>query len=510
TLDVIGDFQSGVQQATFTPLTNAEYFLSISGPARNYTANLSVIADDYADNAATTGDIAPGGSLEGVFETAYDEDWVRIALEAGTTYRITAEALDGFFPPLLQVWSPNEPFPLLGPADGTPFVNAPPRVEFTSVELNETTSQVVFTPARSVEHFIAVSGTLDDIGRWRLTVNEQADDFPDTEATTGVLPVGGAIGGTIETPGDEDFFRLDLELGRSYRIVLDGAANSFQLGSVTDSAYDNGDLIRTVIAEADPLDFEGTQQAVVTPRASGAYFVAVSGGFGGDTGTYMVSAFEQADDFADNADTTGVLAPGSEIGGRIETRGDADWFRLEGEAGVSYRVTVATGDPTLPVRATIETVVDDEFGLGNERTEEGAENVFFGGPVAQAVFTPRDGGSYFVQVTQGFLSSATPPIDYTVSVDRIEDDYADHDGTTAVLVPSGGTGAGLSAEEARCIAYLYEAGLDRDGDIDLPGLNFWIDAREGGLDENQVAQAFLDSPEFAAAFGEPDTLSDTE
>jgi hypothetical protein len=65
------------------------------------------------------------------------------------------------------------------------------------------------------------------------------------------------------------------------------------------------------------------------------------------------------------------------------------------------------------------------------------------------------------------------------------------------------TGAGLSPEEARLVAYLYEAGLDRDGAIDAGGLNYWIDQREAGLSERGLALEFLRSDEFEAAFGEP-------
>ena len=72
----------------------------------------------------------------------------------------------------------------------------------------------------------------------------------------------------------------------------------------------------------------------------------------------------------------------------------------------------------------------------------------------------------------------------------------------------------LSIDEALTVAWLYEAGLDRDGEIDLAGLNFWIDARERGLSEHDLSLAFLASPEFEESFGDaldpsaPDYLSD--
>jgi len=62
-------------------------------------------------------------------------------------------------------------------------------------------------------------------------------------------------------------------------------------------------------------------------------------------------------------------------------------------------------------------------------------------------------------------------------------------------------GGGLTIGEAALVALLYDAGLDRNGAVDLPGLNFWIDSREGGASEAAVAREFLRSPEFRENFG---------
>lgn len=58
------------------------------------------------------------------------------------------------------------------------------------------------------------------------------------------------------------------------------------------------------------------------------------------------------------------------------------------------------------------------------------------------------------------------------------------------------------------IALLYEAALDRIPDI--AGFNFWIDVFEGGQSFKQIAEDFLDNPEFAEKFGDIDTLSAAE
>lgn len=64
-------------------------------------------------------------------------------------------------------------------------------------------------------------------------------------------------------------------------------------------------------------------------------------------------------------------------------------------------------------------------------------------------------------------------------------------------------------EIARFTGYLYETGLGRFPKTE--GLNFWAQPLiEGRRSEERVANDFLTSPEFAAKFGAPDTLSDRE
>lgn len=62
-------------------------------------------------------------------------------------------------------------------------------------------------------------------------------------------------------------------------------------------------------------------------------------------------------------------------------------------------------------------------------------------------------------------------------------------------------GGGASIGEAANIALLYDAALDRNGNVDAGGLNFWIDRLEAGASEKAIAFAFLDNPEFIGAFG---------
>lgn len=66
----------------------------------------------------------------------------------------------------------------------------------------------------------------------------------------------------------------------------------------------------------------------------------------------------------------------------------------------------------------------------------------------------------------------------------------------------------ISLDDAKSVAYLYEASLNRKAD--LGGLNFWIDVVEASGSLKQLATEFLQSAEYAQNFGDPDTQSNDE
>ncbi|MEM9146929.1 MAG: DUF4214 domain-containing protein [Pseudomonadota bacterium] len=139
-------------------------------------------------------------------------------------------------------------------------------------------------------------------------------------------------------------------------------------------------------------------------------------------------------------------------------------------------------------------------GLGDDRLEGrgGNDRINGGDGTDSAVFSGA--AALYTIAESGEVTTVSGPdgVDQLTGIERLI--FADQ---TLELAASA-----LSPEEARTVAYLYEAGLNRDGAIDLLGLNFWIDQREGGLSERQLARAFLESSEFEAAFGEAFDTSD--
>jgi serralysin len=61
--------------------------------AGSYTVSVA-LADDYAGDASTSGELLPGGTAEGTIETLADKDWFRVQLSAGYTYTFTMLGAD--------------------------------------------------------------------------------------------------------------------------------------------------------------------------------------------------------------------------------------------------------------------------------------------------------------------------------------------------------------------------------------------------------------------------------
>ena len=100
------------------------------------------------------------------------------------------------------------------------------------------------------------------------------------------------------------------------------------------------------------------------------------------------------DDYAGSRATTGRVTVGNPVTGTIESAGDQDWFAVELEGGVEYRID-------LEARPTDAGTLADPFlrwlhdangaGIRNTRDHDGGE-----GANARQVFRPDEGGTYYI------------------------------------------------------------------------------------------------------------------
>ena len=194
----------------------------------------------------------------------------------------------------------------------------------------------------------------------RANVSEPSDgDCPyNDHTTTCEVDVGGSVTGNVESVGDADWFKVELEAGTRYQIDVEGTDTGRGTLSDPDAfLYDPS----TVLLGPDADSGVGANARMIsTPTESGTHYVHASGPASGDvTGTYTLSvivlgatgASEADTDFPADNTTSGRVDVGASVTGNIGADGDDDWFRVDLETGKIYQIDLEgadSGSGTLP------------------------------------------------------------------------------------------------------------------------------------------------------------------
>ena len=360
--------------------------------------------------------VASATTTTGEIENAGDRDWFAVELEAGKEYQIDLMGVstrDGtLMNPKLHGLRDSQGNPIGGTGDDDGGFRD--------------NSRVVFTPDESGTYYIGAEAFGNGTGTYTVAVTETrtfTDDQSGGTATALTVAVGGSATGTIELPGDRDWFAVTLEANVVYRIDLkgdstgDGTLRDPLLHGIYDSEG-NSEGIRNDDGDRDGRTFLNSY-AFFTPDEDGTYYIR-AGACMHWTGTYKVEVTEIVDDFAAGPSTTGTVAVGGTATGEIETRGDRDWFAADLEAGTRYRVDVmghGTRNGTLedPVLRGIHDSGGDLIpGTTNWRVAEYAWN-----PEdfdARVFFTPDESGTYYIATSGSAYPSSGHMGTYTVAV----------------------------------------------------------------------------------------------
>ena len=394
-------------------------------------ANVSEGGTDCPNDNTTTCEVDVGGSVTGDISSRTDFDQFRVDLEAGTRYQIDLEGA-----PTSRGTLPD---PYLGLRDTDGSFEADN--ESSGVGDN---AREIYTPTATGTYYVRVGEVDGETGTYTLSVivlgangaSEADTDFPETTATTGRVEVGASATGNIDRSFDQDWFRLDLEAGKTYQIDLEGDTGGG--GTLGDPYLRNiRDSSGTEISGTENDDVAGgdaDSRVVFRPTAAGAYYLVASG-YGGasDTGTYTLSVTELetrteegSTDFASSIATLGRVEVGGSAMGEIDPASDIDWFRVVLEAGKTYVFDLegmetdagTLGNPALAIRngSTGSLIsADDDGGEGlNSRFE----------------FEADTSGIYYL--TTSAALSATSGGTYTLSVSEVETDD-DSEGSTVLV-----------------------------------------------------------------------------
>ena len=438
----------------FTPDEEATYYVAAGADGTHYgtyTLSVTEVADDYTaePDPDTTGTVAVGESVTGNVNYFFDGDWFAVELEAGTTYRFDLKGSrtnDGTLadPYLRGIYD----------ADGERIANT-----VNNDGGKGYNSRVYFTPDEDATYYVAAAAYDYGVGTYTLSVTEPSDDYSADPGTTGRVAAVGSATGRIESPGDEDWFRVSLEEGKTYQLDLKGTSRDYG-GTLPDphlrGIYDaDGVLMNDT---TDDNSGRGSNSRVhFTPDGDAAFYVAVAGTHDA-VGTYTLSVREIAgDDYPADRTTTGTVAVGSPAAGNIELPDDRDWFRVALEAGKTYQFDLEesrTGDGTLADPYLHGIYGSDGRRITNTTDDDGGE-----GDNSRVTFTADADGAYYVAA--GAYRPSAGQGAYTLSVVEVPDgdDYTSGIHTTGrVAVGTSATGAVDFARDIDWFRVTLEAG----------------------------------------------------
>lgn len=264
-------------------------YAGISGStALNFsTASVAVeVEDDYPMSGDTTGFVAvDGAATPGVIHFVDDGDLFKVNLVKGERYIFRASSGGGgggaaLPDPYLILYAPDRSYLTFG--------------DDTSTGLN---AEIVYTASTSGVYYLAAYDAGSGVGQYQVTASHSQDDFPWDASTEGFVTVNAhATSGVIDTPGDADLFRVNLEEGASYIFELTRTSTSTSGGlhdpymilygpDVIELAYDdesggNGNARMEFVAPASGTYFLG---AMDYDTGVGGYTFSARSGTGPDT-----------------------------------------------------------------------------------------------------------------------------------------------------------------------------------------------------------------------------------
>ena len=301
--------------------------------------------EDLPAGRTTAGVVAVGGTATGAISPAEDRDWFAVELAAGRTYTVDLKGNptgDGTLgDPKLRGIHDAEGNLIAGTTndDGGEGYN----------------SRLTFTASESGTHYIAAGAYVDDQGTYEVAVTDVTpsaadDDLPADSTTTGVVEVGGTVTGEWQSlpnsrGGDVDWFAVEFEEGKTYRIDLEGSSNGGTRPNPYLAGVYDADGVRLHRSTDDDGGAGVDSRLIFTAAETATHYIGASGQYGPGAYTLSVrdisdrlSDYGLADDYAFGTGTTGTVSVGGSVTGRIDRERDQDWFAVELEAGKTYRI----------------------------------------------------------------------------------------------------------------------------------------------------------------------------
>ena len=245
-------------------------------------------------------------------QSAGDTDWFKLDLIAGKTYTIKTAGLNEL--------TFYEIFPASVALDRS--------VTVLSLGLPPAPATITFTADKTGAYEFAAIDISGAIGAYTITAAPVTNTY--TLANGVTLGVGATDKATMQSAGDTDWFKISLTAGKTYTFKTTGLNQLAQYN---------------IVPAASAIDFPVAVQSFSVPPSNGTVtFTADTTGvyefsasdFNGFTGAYTLGDAVVTNTYA--LANKVALAVGGADKAMMQSKGDADWFKLSLTAGKTYTI----------------------------------------------------------------------------------------------------------------------------------------------------------------------------
>ena len=175
-------------------------------------------------------------------------------------------------------------------------------------------------------------------------VAQTGSDQPASTSSRDRLREGEGVVGELAPAGDSDWYRFTARSGNIYTFTLVGEGEGALDDPLLILRNDDGEEI----AQNDDYGGELNSRLVYVPQDRRENVYVEARGFSDEaTGVYRLAATSETappDEASANTGTRGRMEPGNSLTGDLSFPGDKDWYRVELEAGQSYRIRLNSAE----------------------------------------------------------------------------------------------------------------------------------------------------------------------
>ena len=255
-----------------------------------------------------------------------------------------------------------------------------------------------YTPLTDGYYYLGAN-SYNGPGGYMITSTFYGDDYSSNSNTRGRVFLGESVVGELETTGDDDWIRADLQAGKRYKFEHDQAPNrQFEL-------YGPGELNNVDVQRA--LEWGGV----------------------------IEDGFSKPDIGQDNATARAIANALGDVNGGVQAHisfGDKDWYKLTFEEGSVYQINLVGMpvyvSPALPDPMLTLFDPNGQFiKLGNNNAGVNAAHSGVPGKDSELVYTATESGTFYVEVKAetnrpiGNITANGPAVSgaTTITVDKI-------------------------------------------------------------------------------------------